>query len=204
VPVMALTQRAGLAELIEAYVRPGGPCGVNAEVKVGCLAAGMVAGADSIGDLDCAAARGDARLVRRPAAPSTLGSFLRTFTWGTCSRWGRSTGNCWLSWSGALNLRPDQPRPRSWHPHRRPGAPIWSTKQEAPDKPPEQRAANGHALTTPITPNGINSQTRYSSWIEAEASPAGTGELCVVFSVYTHIDPVFWTCWDIDAEFGSF
>jgi hypothetical protein len=39
---------------------------------------------------------------------------------------------------------------------------------------------------------------------EAEASLACTGALCAVFSVYTHIDPVFWICWDIDAEFGSF
>ena len=32
VPVMALVQRAGLAGLAEAHVRPGGPCGVNAPV----------------------------------------------------------------------------------------------------------------------------------------------------------------------------
>ena len=30
VPVMALAQRAGLAELAGEHVRPGGPCGVNA------------------------------------------------------------------------------------------------------------------------------------------------------------------------------
>ena len=52
VPVMALAQRAGLTELVAGQVRPGGPCGVNAHVKVPCLVAGMIGGADSINDMD--------------------------------------------------------------------------------------------------------------------------------------------------------
>ena len=51
VPVMALAQRAGLADLVAEHVRPGGPCGVNAYLKIGCLIAGMAAGADSIDDM---------------------------------------------------------------------------------------------------------------------------------------------------------
>jgi hypothetical protein len=51
VPVMALAERAGLPELLAEHVRPGGACGVNAHLKVGCLAAGMTAGADSIDDM---------------------------------------------------------------------------------------------------------------------------------------------------------
>ena len=51
VPVMALAQRAGLTELVAGQVRPGGPCGVNAPAKIGCLVAGMIAGADSIDDM---------------------------------------------------------------------------------------------------------------------------------------------------------
>jgi hypothetical protein len=47
VPVMALAERAGLGELVEQDVRIGRLCGVNAHVKVPCLVAGMVAGADS-------------------------------------------------------------------------------------------------------------------------------------------------------------
>ena len=46
VPVMALAERAGLPELLAEHVRPGGECGVNAHLKVGCLVAGMAAGAD--------------------------------------------------------------------------------------------------------------------------------------------------------------
>ena len=51
VPVMALAQRAGLADLVAEHVTPGGECGVNAHLKVPCLVAGMAAGADSIDDM---------------------------------------------------------------------------------------------------------------------------------------------------------
>ena len=51
VPVMALAERAGLPDLLAEHVRPGGECGVNAPLKVGCLVAGMAAGADSIDDM---------------------------------------------------------------------------------------------------------------------------------------------------------
>jgi hypothetical protein len=49
VPVMALAQRAGLGGLAGEHVRIARRCGVNAQVKVACLVAGMIAGADSIG-----------------------------------------------------------------------------------------------------------------------------------------------------------
>ena len=51
VPVVALEVRAGLPELLAERVRPGGGCGVNAPLKVGCLVAGMAAGANSIDDM---------------------------------------------------------------------------------------------------------------------------------------------------------
>src|SRR5512142_2375044 len=51
VPVMALAQRAGLDDLVAEHVRIGRRCGVNAPVKIGCPAAGMIAGADSIDDM---------------------------------------------------------------------------------------------------------------------------------------------------------
>ena len=34
VPVMVLALRAGLADLVDEHVRPGGPCGVNAFLNV--------------------------------------------------------------------------------------------------------------------------------------------------------------------------
>ena len=82
VPVMGLAERAGLAGLIGEHVRPGRRGGVNAEVKVGCLVAGMVAGADSIDDMDVLRHGAMPALFGGIRAPSTLGSFLRAFTWG--------------------------------------------------------------------------------------------------------------------------
>ena len=82
VPVMALGQRAGLGELAREHVRIGRPCGVNAHLKVVCLAAGMVAGADSIEDMDLLRPGAMPALFGGIRAPSTLGSFLRAFTWG--------------------------------------------------------------------------------------------------------------------------
>ncbi len=82
VPVMALAQRAGLADLVAEHVRPGGPCGVNAQLKVGCLVAGMAAGADSIDDMDLLRHGAMGVLFGGVRAPSTLGSHLRSSTWG--------------------------------------------------------------------------------------------------------------------------
>ena len=82
VPVMALAQRAGLGDLAREHVRLSLPCGVNAHVKVACLVAGMIAGADSIDDVDLLRHGAMPALFGGIRAPSTLGSFLRSFTWG--------------------------------------------------------------------------------------------------------------------------
>ena len=82
VPVLALAQRAGLGELAAGHVRVGHPCGVNAPVKIGCLVAGMTAGADSIDDMGLLRHGAMGVLFGGIRAPSTLGSFLRSFTWG--------------------------------------------------------------------------------------------------------------------------
>jgi hypothetical protein len=82
VPVMALAQRAGLPDLVAEHVRIARSCGVNAHLKVPCLAAGMIAGADSIDDMDLLRHGAMPALFGGVRAPSTLGSFLRSFTWG--------------------------------------------------------------------------------------------------------------------------
>ena len=82
VPVMALAQRAGFADLVAEHVRPGGDCGVNARLKIPCLVAGMAAGADSIDDMDLLRHGAMPDLFGGIRAPSTLGSHLRSFTWG--------------------------------------------------------------------------------------------------------------------------
>jgi hypothetical protein len=55
---------------------------VNADLKVGCLVAGMAAGAGSIDDLDVLRYGAMGCLFGGVRALSTLGSFLRSFTWG--------------------------------------------------------------------------------------------------------------------------
>jgi hypothetical protein len=80
IPVTAPAEKAGLADLVREHVNAGGPCGVNAHLKVGCLVTGMAAGADSIDDLDLLRHGAMARLFGGIRAPSTLGSFLRSFT----------------------------------------------------------------------------------------------------------------------------
>jgi Transposase DDE domain group 1 len=82
IPVMALARQAGLGDLAAGHVRIGHRCGVNAPVKVACLAAGMAAGADSIDDMDLLRHGAMPVLFGDLRAPSTLGSFLRSFTWG--------------------------------------------------------------------------------------------------------------------------
>jgi hypothetical protein len=86
VPVMALAERAGLADLAAEHVRPGGDCGVNAHLKVPCLVAGMAAGADSIDDMALLRHGAMSTLFGGVRAPSTLGSRLRSYTWGNVSQ----------------------------------------------------------------------------------------------------------------------
>ncbi len=80
-PLMALAGAAGLPGLLSG-VRPGGPCGVNAATKVACLLAGMAAGADSIDDMGLLRDGAMETLFSGVRAPSTLGSHLRSYTWG--------------------------------------------------------------------------------------------------------------------------
>lgn len=82
VPVMALAGRAGLADLVRERVSIDHPCGVNAELKIGSVVAGMVAGADCIDDMDLVRHGAMNRLFGGVRAPSTLGSHLRAYTWG--------------------------------------------------------------------------------------------------------------------------
>src|SRR5215471_16207038 len=89
VPVMALAQRAGLAALAGEHVRIVGSCGVNPQVKVPGIVAGMAGGADSIDDLDLLRHGAIPALFGGIRAPSTLGSFLRSFTWGNVLQLGK-------------------------------------------------------------------------------------------------------------------
>ncbi|GGO21951.1 IS1380 family transposase [Corynebacterium marinum] len=82
VPVMRLADAAGLSALAQQRMTVAGDKGAHAGAKITTLIAGMVAGADSIDDMDQLRHSGMNRLFDRIYAPSTLGSFLRAFTFG--------------------------------------------------------------------------------------------------------------------------
>ncbi len=81
-PVMTLARDAGLQELADERLTVPTDKGANAGLKVASLVAGMVAGADSIDDMAVLRHGGMKRLFNACYAPSTLGSFLRSFTFG--------------------------------------------------------------------------------------------------------------------------
>lgn len=81
-PVLELADRAGLQDLADRHVRIDKPGGGNAGLKVPALVAGMVVGADSIDDMAVLRHGAMGRLFTGIRAPSTLGTFLRTFTFG--------------------------------------------------------------------------------------------------------------------------
>jgi hypothetical protein len=82
VPVVALAESAGLRNLADTHLSVPTDKGANAGLKVASLVAGMVAGADSIDDMALLRHGGMGRIFARAYAPSTLGSFLRAFTFG--------------------------------------------------------------------------------------------------------------------------
>jgi hypothetical protein len=79
---MRLAERCDLGGLVGEHVAIGGRDGVNAPIKVDSVVAGMLAGANSIDDLDVLRHGGVDKAVADMRATSTLGAFLRAFTWG--------------------------------------------------------------------------------------------------------------------------
>jgi hypothetical protein len=85
VSVVALAEQVGLPELVAEHVMitdAANSAGANPAAKVMSLLAGMVAGADSIEDVDRLRHAGNAVVFDQIRAPSTLGTFLRAFTHG--------------------------------------------------------------------------------------------------------------------------
>ena len=76
VPALALAGRIGLAELADAVLTVPGTKGC-AGAKLVSVLAGMLAGADSIDDLDLLRHGAMGKLFTGVRAPSTLGTFLR-------------------------------------------------------------------------------------------------------------------------------
>src|SRR5664280_1782633 len=82
VPMLALARSAGLTKLADQHLSVPTDKGANPGLKVASLVAGMVAGADSIDDMAVLRHGGMGKVFTSAYAPSTLGSFLRSFTFG--------------------------------------------------------------------------------------------------------------------------
>jgi hypothetical protein len=79
VPVMALAEQIGLPDLVAEHVEipdAANSAGANPTAKVMSLLAGMIAGADSIEDIDRLRHAGNGLVFDQIRAPSTLGTFL--------------------------------------------------------------------------------------------------------------------------------
>ena len=97
IPMMVLAVKTGLGTLVDERVKLPGYFGANAGLKVTALVAGMLTGADSIDDMAVLRHGALRKLFKGTYAPSTLGSFLRAFTFGhvrqldaSASRWVRN------------------------------------------------------------------------------------------------------------------
>ncbi len=84
--MVVLADSAGLRTLVQERLTVPTDKGANAGLKVASLVAGMVAGADSIDDMALLRHGGMGRVFAKAYAPSTLGSFLREFTFGHVRR----------------------------------------------------------------------------------------------------------------------
>ena len=97
VPVLALAEQIGLPELVAKHVVISGAAngaGANPAAKVMSLLAGMVAGANSIEDMDRLRHTGNGVVFDQIRAPSTLGTFLRALTHGHAHSSTRCCARC--------------------------------------------------------------------------------------------------------------
>jgi len=78
----SLWQRLGMPGVVRRGLRLPGSVGANSDAKVATVIMGMLAGADSIDDLGVLRAGATGRLLGAAKAPSTVGTWLRSFTYG--------------------------------------------------------------------------------------------------------------------------
>src|SRR6476619_3510783 len=109
VPVLALADLADLRGLADAHLSVPTDKGAHAGLKVASLVAGMVAGADCIDDMALLRHGGMGRIFAWAYAPSTLGSFLRAFTFGHVRQLDAVAARFLLALAGLVGLAPRLP-----------------------------------------------------------------------------------------------
>jgi hypothetical protein len=109
VPVVALAEQVGLPKLVAEHVSildAANSAGANPVAKVMSLVAGMVAGADSIADVDRLRHAGNDLVFEQVRAPSTVGTFLRAFTHGHVQQLNRVLREFLAALCAQVNLLP--------------------------------------------------------------------------------------------------
>ncbi|MEP6560073.1 MAG: IS1380 family transposase [Nakamurella sp.] len=104
VPVMALARRAGLAARVATKLTVPGAAGRDAAAKVSSIVAGMLTGADSIDDLDVLREGAVHKVLPGVKAPSTIGTFLRAFTFGHVRQLGAVAAGFLVALAGLVPL----------------------------------------------------------------------------------------------------
>ena len=113
VPVVALAEQVDLPGLVAEHVAITGAdnaAGANPAAKVMSLLAGMVAGADSIEDVDRLRQAGNQVVFDGMRAPSTLGTFLRAFTHGHVQQLNTVLRRALIELAGRVELLPGATR----------------------------------------------------------------------------------------------
>jgi hypothetical protein len=104
VPVMRLARRAGLAARVATKLTVPGGAGCDAAAKVCSIVAGMLTGADNINDLDVLREGAVHKVLPGVKAPSTVGTFLRAFTFGHVRQLGAIAAGFLVSLAGLVPL----------------------------------------------------------------------------------------------------
>jgi hypothetical protein len=106
VPAMLLARRAGLDSLVTGTLTVPGGAGADAAAKVSSIVAGMLTGADSIDDMDALREGAVHKVLPGVKAPSTLGTFLRAFTFGHVRQLGAVAAQFLVALAGLVTLLP--------------------------------------------------------------------------------------------------
>ncbi len=113
VPVMHLARRAGLAQLVADKLSIAGGAGADAAAKVASIIAGMITGADSIDDLGVLREGAVHKVMPGVKAPSTLGTFLRAFTFGHVRQLGSVAAALLVTLAAMVTLLPASPESKA-------------------------------------------------------------------------------------------
>lgn len=105
-PAVSLSQQVGVGRLADQHLSVPGSAGANAGNKVMSVVAGMLAGADSIDDLDVLRHGATGTVFDGIRAPSTVGSFLRAFTFGHVRQLDAVASRTLLGLAGRVPLLP--------------------------------------------------------------------------------------------------